>query len=71
MKGFLKENMGFLACIVLAFVALSFLQFTSCGSSQDLEDAVGKVKRLQRSLADTRLERAGFEGVEDNLELAR
>ena len=71
MKGYFKENLAFLASIVLAVSVLCFLQFTSCGSSQDLEDAAGKVKRLQRSLSDTQLERAGFEGVEDNLELAR
>ena len=71
MKGFLKENKGFLASILLSAATLAMLQFVSCEKSNDLEETLEEVENLRDDLAAANKARGGFEGVEDNLELAR
>ncbi len=71
MKGFLKENTGFLAAIFLAGGVLAFLQFVSCGKSQELAQKIAAAEKLGKKRTALLQERAGFEGIEENLDLAR
>ena len=71
MKGFLKENTGVLASILLAAAMLAIFQFVSCGKSDDVEKALIEVNDLKEKLATARRAQEGFEGLEGNLQLAR
>ena len=47
MKGFLKENLGFLVPVLLAVATLVMLQFVSCEKSNDLENTLDEVEDLK------------------------
>jgi len=71
MKSFLKTNLRLIAIGILATVGFLSLQMISCSQTRKLEKLLSKIDSLERDLSRETQERAGFEWIDINLDLAR
>jgi hypothetical protein len=71
MKSFLKTNLGLIAVAILAVAGFLSLQIVSCTQSSELDELLSEINSLDRDLSREAQERAGFEWVDVNLNLAR
>jgi hypothetical protein len=71
MKSFLKTNLRLVAVGILAVVGFLSLQMISCTQTSELDELLSEINSLDRDLSRETRERAGFEWIDVNLDLAR
>ena len=71
MKSFFKTNFRLIAVGLLAVVGFLSLQIISCTQTSELDDLLSEINSLDRDLSRETQERAGFEWIDVNLDLAR
>ena len=71
MKSFLKTNFRLIAVGLVAVVGFLSLQIISCTQTSELDDLLSEINSLDRDLSRETQERAGFEWIDVNLDLAR
>ena len=71
MKSFLKTNLRLIVVAILAFAGFLSLQIISCTQAGELDERLAEIKSLGRDLSRETQERAGFEWIDVNLDLAR
>ncbi len=70
MKSFLKTNLRLIAVAILAVAGFLSLQIISCTQAGELDELLGEINSLGRDLSRETQERAGFEWLDVNLDLA-
>ena len=70
MKSFLKTNLRLIVVAILAFAGFLSLQIISCTQAGELDERLAEIKSLGRDLSRETQERAGFEWIDENLDLA-
>jgi hypothetical protein len=71
MKSFLKTNLRLIAVGILVVVGFLSLQMISCTQASELDELLSEINSLDRDLSRETQERAGFEWIDVNLDLAR
>jgi hypothetical protein len=71
MKSFLKTNLRLIAVAILAVAGFLSLQIISCTQASELDELWGEINSLGLDLSRETQERAGFEWIDVNLDLAR